>query len=299
MTEIQEKVPEGYCLFATALRWQPDYWNDLDKLRADVRLEACSSDHIETVCNLVRAQAHLVGRYLRGELVREGVRDAIQEEAGDPRPADGHAPLVLDALQRRLQRFIDLNVQRALDARAADADDVLDDVLLDAYESNRILAALGPPGSGKTSVVHACIDRWQARGARVLFALPTGQLAAQMRRLRPDVDVDTCHGAFLFRQEISQALPILSSYDLVVIDELSMLTSEQFDRLAAMWHAADRLPCMVLLGDFWQLPGPQRPPSKVSDSRAWSNVMQIPFNTVHRCEDTNRRFRQAPPQADR
>ncbi|CAE7433851.1 unnamed protein product, partial [Symbiodinium sp. CCMP2592] len=287
--EIQEKVPERYQLFATALHWRADYWTNLDQLRADMQLEACSSDHIETVCNLVRAQTHLVGRYLQGDLVREDVRDAIEEveaEAAEaPRPADGDVPLVLDASQRRLQRLIDLSVQRSLDARAAEDDDALDDIALDAHNTNRILAAVGPPGSGKTSAVHACIRRWHARGARILFALPTGQLAAQMRRLHPDIDVDTCHGAFLFHKEISEALPILSSYDLVIVDELSMLTSEHFDRLDTMWRAADRLPCMVFLGDFWQLPGPQQPPSKVSDSQAWNGVKQIMFNTMHRCED--------------
>ena len=63
-----------------------------------------------------------------------------------------------------------------------------------------------------------------------------------------------------------------------------MLTAEHFDRLYAMWMAADRLPCMVFLGDFWQLPGPQKPPSKVSDSQAWQHVKQIQFNGTHRCD---------------
>ena len=141
---------------------------------------------------------------------------------------------------------------------------MVDSLQLEAFEKNRVLAALGPPGTGKTLVLNRCIRRWQARGARILFALPTGQLAAEMRRKHPDVDVDTCHGAFLFHKEISQALPLLSAYDLVVVDEVSMLTAEHFDRLFAMWQAADRLPCLVFLGDFWQLPGPQKPPSKVT-----------------------------------
>ena len=96
--------------------------------------------------------------------------------------------------------------------------------------------------------------------------------------------MDTCHGAFLFHKEISQALPLLSGYDLVIVDEVSMLTAEHFDRLVAMWHAADRLPCLVFLGDFWQLPGPQKPPSKVTDSPAWRNVTEINFSVVYRCE---------------
>ena len=115
---------------------------------------------------------------------------------------------------------------------------------LEAFEKNRQDAALGPPGTGKTLVVNRCVRRWQARGAQVLFALPTGQLAAETSRSHPEIDVDTCHGAFLFYKEISQALPLLSGYDLIVVDEVSMLTAEHFDRLVAMWHAAGRLPCL-------------------------------------------------------
>ena len=45
----------------------------------------------------------------------------------------------------------------------------------------------------------------------------------------------------------------------------------------------------VFLGDFWQLPGPQKPPSKVTDSPAWRNVMEINFSVVYRCEDSKLR----------
>ena len=56
-------------------------------------LEANGGDHIETVCNLVWAQRHLVGQYLRGELAREDVRDVDMDgdEGGQevaPEPED-------------------------------------------------------------------------------------------------------------------------------------------------------------------------------------------------------------------
>ena len=281
--EIKERVPERYELFAAALQRRPDYWGgDLAPLRTDMALEANGSDHIETVCNLVRAQRHLVGQYLLGELAREDVRGGDGDRAAEPEPEDRFA---LSAAQRALARCVDVNVRRSLEAREAADDDLVDSLQLEAFDKNKILAALGPPGTGKTLVLNRCIRRWQARGARILFALPTGQLAAEMRRKHPDVDVDTCRGAFLFHKEISQALPLLSAYDLVVVDEVSMLTAEHFDRLVAMWQAADRLPCLVFLGDFWQLPGPQKPPSKVTDSPAWRNVTEINFSVVYRCED--------------
>jgi len=190
----------------------------------------------------------------------------------------------LDASQQRLKAFVDKNTKRAVDAHAAEDDETYEALLEEAVSKNSILAGLGPPGSGKTYVVHQCIRQWECRGARILFAVPTGQLASEMRAKHPTIDVDTCHGAFLFHKELTQALPVLSAYDLVVVDEVSMLTAEHFDRLYAMWVAADRLPCVVFLGDFWQLPGPQKPPSKVTDSQAWKDVKEIQFNGTHRCD---------------
>ena len=42
-------------------------------------------------------------------------------------------------------------------------------------------------------------------------------------------------------------MAILSQYDLVVIDEISMLSAEPFERVLEMWRAAEKLPCLVLL----------------------------------------------------
>ena len=116
----------------------------------------------------------------------------------------------------------------------ADDDEGLQDILTKT-ESYKIVAALGPPGSGKTTVIHQCIRHWQHRDAKILFALPTGQLASKMRAKHPDIDVDTCHGAFLFHKDLTEALPIMTQYDFIVVDEISMLTAEHMNRLDAMW----------------------------------------------------------------
>ena len=41
----------------------------------------------------------------------------------------------------------------------------------------------------------------------------------------------------------------------------------------------------MLLGDFWQLPSPERPPSRASDSLAWPLVKIFDFQGKHRCKD--------------
>ena len=90
----------------------------------------------------------------------------------------------------------------------------------------------GPPGTGKTTVADRCIARAKARGARILFALPTGQLASRARSKHGDIDVDTCHSAFGFHRPFNEVSAVLCAFDLVVVDEISQLTQEQFERLA-------------------------------------------------------------------
>ena len=72
-----------------------------------------------------------------------------------------------------------------------------------------------------TSGVVDTLCKWKHKGARILFTLPTGQLASEVRSVHPDIDVDTSHGAFLLHRPLQEAMAILTQYELVIIDEAS------------------------------------------------------------------------------
>ena len=64
-----------------------------------------------------------------------------------------------------------------------------------------------------------------------------------------------------------------------------MLTAAHFERILAMWKYADQLPCMVLLGDFWQLPVVDKEARRCEESQAWStHVKTIQFHEQVRCK---------------
>ena len=150
-------------------------------------------------------------------------------------------------------------------------------------DNGRVIAGLGGPGTGKTTVAGACLRRAKERDARILIALPTGQMSSRMRQQFRDVHVDTCHGAFLLHKPEMEALPVLSEYDLVVVDEVSQLSADQFDRIVRMWNAADRLPALVFLGDFWQLPSYEN--TRAVDSIYWKGVKRVTLTETFRCKD--------------
>ena len=109
-------------------------------------------------------------------------------------------------------------METAVAACRAQTDEELEVCNAKAVE-HKILFASGPPGTGKAHVIHEQIRKWKRQGARILFALPTGQLASEVRSVHPDVDVDTSHGAFLLHKPLQEAMAILTQYELVIIDE--------------------------------------------------------------------------------
>ena len=65
-----------------------------------------------------------------------------------------------------------------------------------------------------------------------------------------------------------------------------MLTATHFERVLAMWRTAERLPCMVLLGDFWQLPVVEKSEGRCDESPVWKqNVTVVHFHEQIRCKD--------------
>ena len=91
-----------------------------------------------------------------------------------------------------------------------------------------------------------------------------------LRAKNPQLDVDTIHGALLVFKPIQETLELMLPYDLIIIEEVGQLSQALFERIMQLWEAADQLPTIVFVGDFWQLPGVE--PTKATDSPMWHSV---------------------------
>ena len=279
-----DKVPLHYRYFALALLAAPEMWRNDEAIREQMELEAQSKARVQSIIQKVRAQRSLIDRYLSGALtLGEDEETATEAEAAQTK--EKKKPKLTQS-QKQLQERLRPQVQRALQAAKTEDEEELESILEQAQHESKMLFASGPPGTGKTYVVHTEIRRWQAEGARILFVLPTGQLSSEMRAQHPGLDIDTFHGGLWFHKDISEALGIMTQYELIILDEVSMLTASQFEKVAQMWQAADRLPAVLLLGDFWQLPVVDKKARRCDESNLWrSNVKVVRFTEQVRCKD--------------
>ena len=216
---VMAKVNIKYRNFALCLHHAPEFWYNDAVIQAAMELEAHSKAFVETILSKVRAHRHIVQRYLDEEIPAQEELESEADSAASAVHADGKVEKKkVTASQKKLATAMSKQLETAMTACQAQTDEDMEECVKTA-STHKLLFASGPPGTGKTHVIHEQIRKWKRTGARILFALPTGQLASEVRAVHPDVDVDTSHGAFLLHKSLQEAMAILTQYELVIIDE--------------------------------------------------------------------------------
>ncbi len=142
----------------------------------------------------------------------------------------------------------------------------------------------GPPGSGKTTVACALVEKVLAQGLDVLWTVFTAQLASRMREKLPNgVVVDTCHAALGLDDDHAECALCLTPYSLVIVDEFGQLEGKHLAHLVQLHNSADRAPAVGLLGDRWQMPGfGETRPWHLAE---WRGIHCTTLHELYRCKD--------------
>ena len=258
------------------------------QVRQDMQLEGDHDAHINNVLAMLEGHRTVIDGYLTGawRLADHPLPPPPQAEAQQQRGPQQEAEL--DVEQQVVLNAIKDMVMWALERRypedvsAEELERFMQKPLQQAPRQMRPLCVLGPAGSGKSTAVEVAIRRASQAGAHVGIACPTGVLASSYREQFPGLDVDTLHGMFLLHLPPNQAYETMSSFDLIVIDEVGQLSQETFERLLWLCDNAERRPALVFVGDFHQLRGMDA--TRATDSPRWRQVVTRRLRTMRRCQ---------------
>ena len=121
--------------------------------------------------------------------------------------------------------------------------------------SSRVMVLTGGPGTGKTTTVNAILSLYEALYDRVALCAPTGRAAKRLSELTNHaastihrlLEVDYSSGSVRFIHNEKNLL----KYDVIILDEMSMVDVKLFQALIAALRYSCRI---IMVGDADQLP---------------------------------------------
>jgi hypothetical protein len=115
---------------------------------------------------------------------------------------------------------------------------------------------IGKAGSAKTETISQCIYKYVQMEENILVAAPTGFLATRFRTiLTEEVTCETVHSAFHIPVNVNERPPTnwnLSHYDIIIIDEISMISERNFQHVLDTLNRLIFRPVLVVCGDYAQ-----------------------------------------------
>ena len=148
---------------------------------------------------------------------------------------------------------------------------------IDVIWSKPVLVT-GQGGCGKSYLIQSIVNHFIQKDASVLVSVPTGYLASLFRGSLPEqVNCKTVHASFHFPVDDTQSPTInwqLSNYDMIIIDEISMVPNVIFKHILKTLNVLLFRPLLMICGDA----GQQQPFCQHN-----GKIMQInsPFDETH------------------
>jgi ATP-dependent exoDNAse (exonuclease V) alpha subunit len=240
---------------------------------------------------MILAKTHSIDRYLAGRPLPEErkVPSADDRKHGDKDDGSTEDERDWDPMQKLLltrgKHEIDRAIKQIKAHETGDPD-------AEGDRRAKIIAVTGPPGCGKSTcaqelIKYAVEQIEEAECGRVLATYPTGEMQSRMRQKLQaaglNIDVDTCHGAFHLHKSEQDVFISLDEYVLVIVDEFPQLSRADFDRIVRLWENSGKIPLILVLGDFHQLPSIAE--STAKDSGYWKHVFKVKLHTCWRADD--------------
>lgn len=214
----EDTMPDTINHFSQCIALTPQYWDTAETITAEFELEGHKAYFINRIVSYVQS-LHDILYLWRIRVVTNQVGDLSSLSLESLYPLSPHQTAILAditaALTSRQSSLSDDNHSAASDSR---------------WQKYRLL--LGKPGTGKSQALIRAISYAICHELSVLVAAPVALLGQGYNSIfYEDVTTDTLHGAFSI--PIDGPLPNeinhrINQYDLIVVDEASMISSPIF-----------------------------------------------------------------------
>lgn len=170
-------------------------------------------------------------------------------------------------------------------------------VTIDKLKSKRNVFLTGGAGVGKTTITRELIQAYESEAKKVAKLASTGMAATLIggQTLHSFLDLGIASSKeeleFNGKLEISKKVKkIIASMDLVVIDEISMVSDTLLEMIALRLTQAGFMGVLLVVGDFLQLPPVVRGADEVRfafESLAWRDFdfFKIELTHIYRTDD--------------
>lgn len=236
---------------------------DVDESAVNAAIEALRIQD-EIIRERVESESTLL--YLKPLFLAEvGVARSIKLLAGGEHPLPD---VNVDAAIEWVQKKLDLALAETQKAAVRHA------------VTQKFLVITGGPGTGKTTLVRAILEIFQAKGKTVGLCAPTGRAAKRLAE-STGREAKTIHRLLEFDPTMGDFRRVREEpldFDLLVVDEVSMVDIRLMNQLL---RAIPPWTCVVLVGDVDQLPS-VGPGAVLADLIASKVVPVARLTEIHR-----------------
>ena len=312
-----DTMPEQIRHFAVAMDFKSELWKDENAIREHFSIAGYKNDYVETLLSFTRskrASVHLWKRRVLGG-VDNIIEQVLTTETEQLTPEQIRTTgLVESALVKREEFYDDVNEPLTIDQQTSDTNSEPSDMDCDNGREDisqpfapqipptnidwRLFIMIkGKPGTGKSFALLHIIKRVLQSDYRVLCATPTGMLASNYTAAitHDQFVANTVHSSFRYPVDKNERPTInweITNFDLVVVDELSMVPQNIFAHIVDTIRQLHVRPVLLLCGD----PQQQQPfdtvsgksvivPNVLHNKQLDKNSTVVHFVTQHRCQD--------------
>jgi len=170
-------------------------------------------------------------------------------------------------------------------------------VTLEILQTQNNVFLTGGAGVGKTTITREVIKEYESEAKKVAKLASTGMAATLIggQTLHSFLDLGIAENKEELKRsakyEIKKKIKkLISSMDLIVIDEISMVSDTLFEMIELRLKQADFRGSLLVVGDFLQLPPVVRGSNEVKfafESSAWNNFAfkKIELTHIYRTDD--------------